>query len=183
MYLGLKKTDIYEAVPLVVLSIICLASIIKVNTSEYSFQNPQYIGLSLLAISIILFSIYRRGYKYVFGISLLLALVNLIGFTATIVTIEFFGMSIQLLPIPIILLFFWVNQKEVLDLLGMSYEHNTALSNSKINGFKKRFSKLTDHEIEKKLKQNLIAEAIEALQQLKEERTEDNMDPLRTEEI
>ena len=68
-------------------------------STDYIFGYQQYIGLTLLGVSIILFFVNRRLYKYFYGITLILATVNLIGFTTTIRTIYFFGIEIQYLPL------------------------------------------------------------------------------------
>ncbi|MCB0541220.1 MAG: hypothetical protein H6571_16585 [Lewinellaceae bacterium] len=170
----MKKEEFIEAIPLIILTIIGIYSIIEVITSEYIFGIQQHVGLTLLGISIILFFANKRIYKYIFGITLLLGLVNLIGFTTSILTMNFFGLPIQILMIPLIAVYTWVNKEEIKpkiqNLLGNSNEQIKLESNSKINGFKRRFEKLSDNEIESKLNQNLVSEAIEALKQIKKER-------------
>lgn len=47
-------------------------------------------------------------------------------------------------------------------------------SNSKVSGFKKRFKNLSNEEIERRLNQNLVPEALVALKQLWRERTHQN---------
>ena len=54
--------------------------------------------------------------------------------------------------------------------MGNSEKQLKSESDSKINGFKKRFENLPDNQIERKLKEDLVPEAIEALKQIKEAR-------------
>lgn len=172
----MKKEDLIEFIPIGMLTLISLYSIIKVTTTDYIFNGQQYIGLTLLGVSLILFFTNRRTYKYIFGITILFGLFNLIGFTTSIVTMNFLFIPIQLIIIPILLLFTWINQKQikpkVQSILGTSEEQIVAESNSKILGFKKKFKNLSDEEIEKRLNQNLVPEAHEALKQIQLNRIE-----------
>lgn len=172
----MKKEDLIEFIPIGILSLISLYSIIQVTTTDYIFNSQQYIGLTLLGVSLILFFTNRRTYKYIFGITILLGLFNLIGFTTSIVTMNLLFIPIQLTIIPILLLFTWINQEQikpkVQSIFGTSEEQILAESNSKILGFKKRFENLSDVEIEKRLNQNLVPEAHEALKQIQLNRIE-----------
>ena len=66
----MKKKDIIKAIPITILTIIALYSIIEVMTTVYIFFAQQYIGLTLLGVSILLFFMNRRIYKYVFCLRL-----------------------------------------------------------------------------------------------------------------
>ena len=170
----MKKNDFIEAIPLISLILVAVYSIIEVLTTDAIFGTPQYIGLSLLGISSILFFVQRRIYRYVFGSTLLLGLPSLIGFSTSIMGVYFLGIPIQILLLPLILLFTWINKDSIKpmiqQLLGNSTEQKQSRRHAKVNGFKRRFEKLTDQEIESKLKEQLVPEALEALNQLKNER-------------
>ncbi len=170
----ITKRDLIELIPLAIPTIIGLYSIIEVMTTDYVFGIQQHVGLTLLGISIILFFINRRIYKYIFGITLLLGLVNLIGFSTSITSMSFLGLPIQLLVLPIIAIFTWIYKEDIKPkirgLVGKSDEQIASNSNAKVNGFKRRFEKLSDKEIEMKLGENIVPEAIEALKQIEKER-------------
>lgn len=91
---------------------------------------------------------------------------------------NFLFIPIQLIVIPILLIFTWINQEQikpkVQSILGTTEEQILAESNSKISSFKKRFEKLSNEEIESRLNQKLIPEALEALKQIQLERIEIN---------
>ena len=170
----MKEKDYIEFLPLGILTTIGIYSIIEVITTDYLFGIQQHVGLTLLSVSLILFFTNRRIYKYIFGITLLISLINLIGFTTWITTINFFGLSIQILILPIVLIFASIYKEEIIpkvhNLVGNSEKQLEIKSNSQISGFKRRFKKLSDREIESKLNENLVPEAIEALKQIKAER-------------
>lgn len=171
----MKKKDLIELIPLLILVIIALYSIVEINTTNYIFGIEQKLGITLLGISAILFFLNRKVYKYVFGITLILGLVNLIGFSKSITSISLFNLpSIQLLVVPIIGIYIWIYideiQHKVRGIIGRSKEQLEFESNAQINGFKQRFEKLSDKEIEKKLSENLVPESIEALRQIQKER-------------
>lgn len=169
----MKKQDLIEAIPLAILTIIGIYSIIEVISTEYIFGIKQHIGLTLLGTSIIFFFVNRRYYRYIFGITIILGLVTLIGFSTTIRIVTFLGISIQILLLPIVAIFVWINKEKIksknLDVFGKQAEAKFGNS-SKVNGFKRRFGKLSNSEIESKLEEGLVPEAIEALKQLKKER-------------
>ena len=157
-----------------ILGIPGIYSVVEVFSTDYIIGYQQYIGLTLLGVSIILFFVNRRLYKYFYGITLILATVNLIGFTTTIRTIYFFGIEIQYLPL-IVLLIFTVIYREsikpkIKEWVGKSEKQLVSERKAKMNGFKQRFNKLTDDQIEKMLDEELVPEAIEALNQIKNER-------------
>ena len=174
----MKNRDLIEFIPIGTLTIISLYSIFEVITTDYIFNGQQYIGLALLGVSLILFFTNRKTYKYIFGVTILLGLFNLIGFTTSFVTMNFLFIPIQLIVIPILLIFTWINQEQikpkVQSILGTTEEQILSESNSKISSFRKRFEKLSNEEIEIRLNQKLMPEALEALKQIQQERIEIN---------
>ena len=101
-----QNIDIIEFFPIMILGIPGIYSVVEVFSTDYIIGYQQYIGLTLLGVSIILFFVNRRLYKYFYGITLILATVNLIGFTTTIRNlIYFFGIEIQYLPLIVLLIF------------------------------------------------------------------------------
>jgi len=168
----MKRNGLIKIAPIGLLSAIGLLSIIQVLTTDFEFEGKQYIGLTLLGVSLILFFTNRRVYKYLFGMTLLLGIFNLIGFTTSIVTMTFIFVPIQLIVIPFFLAFTWLNkeqlQRKLQSILATSEEQNITESQTRIAGFRRRFDKLPNDEIEAKLKENLVPEALQALQELKD---------------
>lgn len=170
----MKKQDLIEFIPLGLLSTFSIFSIIKVLTTDYIFNPHQFVGLTLLGISFLLFFLHRRTYRYLFGITLLLGTFNLIGFTAAITTIKFLSIPIQILIVPILLIFTWINKEKIesklKSLFGATEEDLKSEANSKVERFKKKFENLSDEEIERRLNQKLVPEATEALKQIHQQR-------------
>lgn len=177
----MAKRDLIELIPLAIVAIIGLYSLLEVINTDYIFGARQHVGLTLVLVSIILFFVNRRSYKYIFGISLLLGLVSLIGFTTTILTMNFLGLPIQLIILPIIAIFAWIHKEEIKPIIrgltGRSEEQITSESKLKVKGFKRRFEKLSNEELDKRLNEKLVPEAIEALQWIKKERSEKDKKP------
>ncbi len=175
----MKQKDLIEFIPLGILSLLAIASIFEVVSTTYAFLINQYVGLTLLGFSIVLFFSNRRIYRYIFGITLVLGLFNLIGFTTFITTINLFGLVIQPLLVPIIPIFIWINKEKIKPIIrslaGTNEEQIINSEQTKINGFKRRFKNLSDNEINSKLQENLIPEAIEALKQIKKERLDNDL--------
>lgn len=177
----MTKRDIIEFIPIGALSILGVYSIIEVLTTDYVFNAGQFVGLTLLGVSLVLFFANRRIYKYLFGGTLLLGLFNLIGFTTTILSVNFIGIPIQILVVPILITFVWINEKQIGPKLNSLFrtteEQAQSESNSKVEGFKRRFENLSDEEIRSKLNEKLVPEALEALKQIQINRTEMNYEP------
>lgn len=136
------------------------------------------IVLLLLSTATMYFN-YELGVKITLG-TILIGIINLadffpsetfIYFETNTIKIEF---EAELFGIGIIHYF---TNREVLskflkDLLNieLSEEEIKSAQRSRINGFKRRFVKLSDKEIELRLRENLVPAAIEALKQIKKER-------------
>lgn len=170
----MKDEKYTEVIPIAILTVIGLYSIIKVTTSEYILGSAQYIGLTMLGISIALYFINRRAYKYFFGITLLLGLANLIAFTVSITTLSIPGIQIQLLPLPFIGLFYWIHREDIIPMTRGLLENKEvsteARNTSKVNKFKTVFKGLSNNEIEARLKKGLVPEAVEALKSIQADR-------------
>lgn len=170
----MKKKDLIQFIPLAILSLLAIYSIIQVGTTNYIFSAQQYVGITLLSVSILLFFANRRIYKYIFGFTLILGMFGLVGFSTTIVRMQIFWIPIQITLLPIIAIFSWIHRTEIQaiihDLRGTTEAQLKTGQNAKVNAFRKRFNKLSDTEIEQKLNENLVAEAKEALQLIRSER-------------
>src|SRR6056297_3190893 len=112
----MKSKEIKEFTPFAILSIIVLFSVIQVLVTNYTFDYRQYIGLSLLTVSGIFFFTDRRLYRYFFGITLVLGVLNLIAFSTNIFVFYFIFFPIQILPFIFLVVFFVKNRKRINDL-------------------------------------------------------------------
>ncbi len=99
--------------PLGILTIVGLYAVAKVTTTDHIFEARQHVGLTLLAVSFLMFFLNRKIYTYIFGILLLLGLLSIVGFTVSIVVISFFGVPMQLPLVPIIVLYGWVHRQAI----------------------------------------------------------------------
>ncbi len=163
----MKSKEIKEFTPFAILSIIGLFSVIQVLVTNYTFDYRQYIGLSLLTVSGIFFFTDRRLYRYFFGITLVLGVLNLIAFSTNIFVFYFIFFPIQILPFIFLVVFFVKNRKRINDLFFRSIqkteEEEQKYYDRKLKRFKEKFSELSDPEIEYKLNQELVPEARQAL--------------------
>ena len=152
----MEKRYLIEALPLGILTIIGIYSIIEVSTTDYLFDTQQHIGLTLLFVSIFLFIASRKFYKYIFGLTLILGVINVVGFTTSITVISIMGIPFQIIVVPIIALFIWINSDEIMPkiqkLRQVDKNQIRKERNSQINGFIRRFEKLSDSEIDRNLK-------------------------------
>jgi len=163
----MKSKEIKEFTPFAILSIIGLFSVIQVLVTNYTFDYRQYIGLLLLTVSGIFFFTDRRLYRYFFGITLVLGVLNLIAFSTNIFVFYFIFFPIQILPFIFLVVFFVKNRKRINDLFFRSIqkteEEEQKYYDRKLKRFKEKFSELSDPEIEYKLNQELVPEARQAL--------------------
>ena len=166
------RTQIKEFLPIAILLVIGIASVIQVLTTDYIFTYKQYIGLTLVAVCTALFFINRKFYKLLLGFTLSIGTLNIIGFSTAIST---FGLSIvrvQLTSIVVLFVFILVF-KEDLERLFTKPESETE-KQEKFDDlkevFKRRFKSLSDQDIDEKLGQKLVPEALAALEEIKAER-------------
>ncbi len=141
----------------------------------------------IAAIILLMFSTATMYFNYELGVkitlgTILIGIINLADFFPSETFIYFeinaikieFEAKAELFGIGIIHYF---TNREVLskflkDLFNieLSEEEIKSVQHSRINGFKRRFEKLSDKEIELRLHENLVPTAIEALKQIKRER-------------
>ena len=83
-------------------------------------------------------------------------------------------LKLELIPLMFSIVFFLINRSRILDLVQnfnfISDEEQSADSQTKFEKFKIEFNKLSDIEIENRLKYNLTLEAKKALLEIKKER-------------
>ena len=101
----MRKNHFTEFIPLGLLLIVGLGSTFQVWITDYVFDYRQYIGLTFLFISTILYYRNRDLYKYVFGLTLILGTFSLIAFSTYIIEIKLFFVPIQIIPFFILIVF------------------------------------------------------------------------------
>lgn len=165
------KKNIKEFLPLGFLNIISFISIIHVITSNYIFEIKQYIGLSLLLICTILFFVNRKFYKYFIFITIIIGVINLIAFSSTTFTFVVGLIEIQLIPFIAFIIYVSVFKSKIISILSNPKSKKENENDFKIskNRFKQKFKNLSKSEIETRLNEKLVPEAIEALKELKNE--------------
>ena len=167
------KKDIKEFIPVGILDIVGIISIIQILTTNYTFDYRQYIGLILLVICTIIFFMNRKIYKYLIALILILGMINLVSFSTYYIRFGISIIEIQFIPFASFLIYLYIFKKEIRSIIKKSKhaekESNKNSENMK-NHFKHKFEKLSDKEIENRLSQNLVPEAIQALTELQAER-------------
>ncbi len=173
----LKKTEIAILAILWTLSLTTYSIAILNN---YDLFTSDYLGLT--GLTIVTSIAYFKPEKLFSSvlILLLLGLFNLISFAYFFNVVMSFGFSesftpgIQLISLILICILVTVKSENVGEFyqatFGKSESEKEQSSKIAQVRFKKKFMGLTDSEIENKLKQDLVPEAISALEELKEER-------------
>ena len=150
---------------------ICLISIWYGLHNSLVFKIEFYLGFSLLIFTNFVFLKFKNYANSLFGIILILGLFNIIHFTPFLVGFSFAYLKIQLLSF-IFLIFFYVLNRKIISkkIDGFRTTSETDLrirKKNEIEFFKNQFRNLSETEINKKLKEDLVPEAIEALAFLK----------------
>ncbi len=162
--------NIKEFLPIGILNIIGIYSIFQVITTNYIFTYKQYIGLSLLLVCTVLFFINRKVYKYLIALTLVGGLTGLIAFSITLITFQISIIQIQLIPFIVLLIYMYIFRFEIRQLFKKTEAEKQNNGENLKNKFRHNFKKLSDAEIDRKLSENLVPEAIQALEEIKSER-------------
>ena len=131
----------------------------------------KYIGFSLLLISSILFFTNRKFYKYFILLTIIIGVIGFISFSLTVYTFGIGLIEIQLIPFVALIIYLYVFKSKISSLLNnpkSEKEKQNDFENSK-NRFKQKFKNLSESEIEIRLNEKLVPEAIKALKELKNE--------------
>ncbi|WP_188361476.1 hypothetical protein [Flavobacterium orientale] len=116
--------------------------------------------------------------NYVFGFVLLLGLFDLIHFVPFSIGINFSIFKIHLIPFIFLLIFYLLNRQNINEKIRNfnepSASEELSHKNSQIEFFKIKFQNLSETEIDQKLKEDLVPEAMEALKILKNNLTAKN---------
>jgi len=160
------------------LLMISLISLVLGFYNQWHFEIRFYIGLSALVFTILAYLRIKGIANYLFGIVLLLGLLDLIHFVPFSIGINFFQLKINLIPIVFFLIFCLLNRQKINEKIRNFNEPSDSeefnRKSSQIEFFKIKFQNLSETEINQKLKEDLVLEAVEALKMLKENLTTKN---------
>lgn len=164
------KQNIREFFPTLILDIVGVFSVFQVVFTQYIFTFRQYLGLFFLFVVTILFFINRKVYQIFLLFILLIGTIGLISFSTYIITFGFSIFQIQLIPFLTLILYMYIYNVNFKKYFVISEDDKKENSQKLREKFKKKFSRLSDKEIEMKLEEDLISEAIEALKSIKNAR-------------
>ncbi len=161
-----------------ILLIISLISLVLGFYYQWHFEIRFYIGLSALVFTILAYLRIKRIANYLFGIVLLLGLLDLFHFVPFSIGINFFQLKINLIPIVFFLIFCLLNRQKINEKIRNFNEPSDSeefnRKSSQIEFFKIKFQNLSETEIDQKLKEDLVPEAMEALKILRGNSTAKN---------
>lgn len=172
-----KKTEIFI---LAILWAMCMSTYSIALLNNYALFISDYLGLlGLTIVSLIAYFKPEKSFQSVL-VLLLLGLFNLLSFTYYFNIVMLFEFSVLMTPgiqlISLVLLTVLVIKKRnevgqiYREIFRQTEEEKDKSKQSTQNRFKMKFEKLSDREIETKLQQDLVPEAIYALKELKKER-------------
>jgi len=164
------KQNIKEFFPILILDIIGIFSIFQVILKQNIFTIKEYMGIFFLLVVTISFFIERKIYQKILLFVLLLGMFGLISFSTYIITFGFLFIHVYLIPFFILILYMYIYNKDLKKYFTISENEKKESSLRLEKKFKRKFSKLSDEEIEIKLEENLIPEAIKALKNIKNTR-------------
>lgn len=171
----MKNKNLILALSLLMISLISFGIGVYLN---WSFKTEFYLGCFLLLTSIFVFLKFKNNANSLFGIVLILGLLNIIHFTPYSVGISFTLFKIDVISLLFLIIYYSLNSKKinskVLTFIASSKTDVERQKNNKIDFFKNQFKHLSESEINTKLNENLVSEAIEALLFLKEKKTDND---------
>ena len=163
--------NLYLLIALSITSILCLTYGVF---EKLVFNYKLYLGLSTIVFCYILYLKTSKYFKYIFGLTLLFGIFNVISFVPFSMNFGLGFLKLELIPLMFSIVFFLINRSRILDLVQnfnfISDEEQSADSQTKFEKFKIEFNKRSDIEIENRLKYNLTLEAKKALLEIKKER-------------
>ncbi len=172
-----KKTEI---IILAILWTMSLSTYSIALLNNYVLYTSDYLGLAgLTIVTLIAYFKPEKSFQSVL-VLLLLGLFNLLSFAFFFNIVMTFGFSvlmtpgIQLISLALLTVLVIKKRNEVgqfyRETFGQTEEEKEKARQSAQNRFKMKFEQLSDREIEIKLQQDLVPEAISALNEIKKER-------------
>lgn len=108
--------------PLIILVAICISAVYEVITTNYVFDNRQYLGLTFVFFSLVAALVRKDWGIYLTGVTLLLGIFTFIAFTVAVETYSIgfgSGTNLKIQPIPLMLFFLFLalNYRTLLSLI------------------------------------------------------------------
>ena len=168
---------------IIILTVMWLSSLISYSIAlaqGYNLFISDYVGLAGLTLVTVIGLL--RPAKMLPGLFFLLILgtLNLASFIYFVNGVFSFGFmgavtpGIQLYSLLLIITLIVIRKREIKAVyrkyLGTTEEDKESSKRAQVDAFKRRFQQLSDSEIESKLNQGLVPEAVEALTEIKDER-------------
>lgn len=157
---------------------ICIISLVLGFYNHWHFEIRFYIGMLIVVFTILSYLKRKRIANYLFGTALLIGLFDLIHFVPFSIGINLSVFKIHLIPFFFLMLFYLLNieniNEKIRNFNALSNSEELNRRNNQIEFFKNQFQNFSETEIDKKLKEDLVPDAIEALKILKENLTGKN---------
>ncbi|WP_338793656.1 hypothetical protein [Bernardetia sp. MNP-M8] len=176
-----EKLDIFKFLPTAFLGICIILSVLINLISDYTLDYKEYIGFGIAIVGISLFFIRvvpNKIYAIYTFLMIILGVFNVVSFSIYHLVFTLNSISFQIIPCIALCIYFYAFRKDikknweniVREIESSKIEQQ---SKQKIN-FKRKFEKLSDKEIERRINQGLTLEAITALEEIQLERKESN---------
>ena len=176
----MKKSNRAEIIILAILWTMSLTTYTIALLNNYVLYTSDYIGLlGLTIVTLIAYFKPEKSFQSVLTL-LLLGLFNLMSFAYFINVVITFGFSvlvtpgIQLISFGLICVLIFTKREKVIDFyretFGQTKEQKELSRKNAQSQFKRKFEQLSDREIESKYQQDLVPEAISALNEIIAER-------------
>ncbi len=149
-----------DFIPLFISIILVVITVYKVVTSSTIIDYHHYVGISLLAISTILY-FYKKEYSiYIFGLTLLVGIFGLVKFFYTTIEIGVGNIGINVIFLILFVVFLTLNKSKINEMLPekeLSESEKENLINESenlINSFEKNFRNKTENELKEIISEN-----------------------------
>ncbi|WP_375558672.1 hypothetical protein ACE193_13050 [Bernardetia sp. OM2101] len=174
-----EKLEFIKFLPTAFLEILIILSILISLISNYTIDYKEYIGFILASVGTGLFfirTISKKIYPIYTLVIITLGVCDVISFSIYHLVFTLNSLSFQIIPCISLFIYFYAF-KEGIKNIRKNISRESELSKTEQQSkqkadYKTRFEKLSDEEIEKKLSQGLVQEAINALKEIQTERVQ-----------
>ncbi len=171
-----EKFEFIKFLPTAWLGILIILSILISLISNYTIDYKEYIGFVLALIGTGLFFIRiisKKIYAVYTLVIIILGISNIFSFSIYHLVFTLNSLSFQIIPCIALCIYLYAFKKDIKNIRKNITRENELSkveqqSEQKAN-YKARFEKLSNEEIEKKLNQGLVQEAINALKEIQTE--------------
>jgi len=169
----MKLKNLWELISPITALIFALIAISTVTTTNYIFSQQQYIGLTLLFLSIFIYFFNKNIFRLIYLIFLVFGLLNIAGITVSMISIGILGIGIQ--PLFLLLFFLFIPTLEQLENLKKFEKflpkENKRERPNKVDYFYNKFRILDSKTLENRLNEKLAEDARTAIEKILNERT------------